>query len=74
MPSIMTLEAFNELAATLSITSKNEVYIGLYNGRGPSQYYKLDPISSNLIYIEGPMLELEKEIAHFQFKNEVNTP
>jgi len=73
MPSIMTLEAFNELAATLSITSKNEVYIGLNGGRGPSQYYKLDPLTSNLIYIEGPMPELEKEMAQYQFKEEVNT-
>ena len=66
----MTLEAFNEIAGSLAITSDNIVYIGLYGGRGPSQYYRLDPITSNLIYIEGPMPELEHEIAKFKFKED----
>ena len=55
---------YNKLKAVLVVTDKNTVFVGLTaNGEGGyTQYYILDPVSSNLMYIDGDTVELTEAL------------
>ena len=59
------IEGFNRLEAILAITTEDAVFVGLTGNDGiTTQYYVLDPLTSNLLYVEGDCSELSKEIRH----------
>jgi len=55
---------YTKLKAVLVVTDKNTVFVGLTgNGEGGNtQYYILDQVTSNLMYIEGNTVELTEAL------------
>tara|TARA_R110000803_G_C11757097_1_gene293377 strand:- start:19 stop:234 length:216 start_codon:yes stop_codon:yes gene_type:complete len=68
----MQIATKEKLTANLIVTADNQgedtVFISLSGSDGNLQYYVLDPLSSNLLYIEGDMSELTQAIATYDTK------
>tara|TARA_R110000803_G_scaffold154860_1_gene219634 strand:+ start:810 stop:1028 length:219 start_codon:yes stop_codon:yes gene_type:complete len=64
---------YNKLNAVLLVTDKNTVFVGLTaNGEGGyTQYYILDPVSSNLMYIEGNTVELTEALNKLKQEDDI---
>ena len=65
----MQIATKEKLTANLIVTADNQgedtVFISLSGSDGALQYYVLDPLTSNLLYIEGDMSELTQAIATY---------
>ena len=68
----MQIATKEKLTANLIVTADNQgedtVFISLSGSDGALQYYVLDPLTSNLLYIEGDMLALDKALATYDTK------
>jgi hypothetical protein len=57
----LQIAGVNDINATLLMLVDDTVYVSLESDSDKAHYYRLDPITSNLIYIDGDIPELTKQ-------------
>jgi predicted xylose isomerase-like sugar epimerase len=61
----MKVIAAESLDCKLLICDNDQVYLGMLGDMGYRQYYSLEPLSSDLIWVEGEQLELDLALNNY---------
>jgi hypothetical protein len=62
----MKVIATETLNCKLLVCDNDQVYIGLIGGEGYRQYYTLEPLSSDLMWLDGEQKELDLQLDLFE--------
>lgn len=65
MNNKLIVEAYQSLAGKMIVASDDQVYIAL-NSEGHTQWYVLDKLTSNLVWMEGEQPDLDRQVAQYR--------
>ena len=65
MNNKLIVEAYQSLTGKMIVASDDQVYIAL-NSEGPTQWYVLDKLTSNLVWMEGEQPDLDRQVAQYR--------
>lgn len=61
----MKVIAAESLQCHLLVCDNDQVYVGMVGDMGYRQYYTLEPISSDLVWLDGEQLELDLALNNY---------
>tara|TARA_B110000902_G_scaffold11980_1_gene14432 strand:+ start:942 stop:1142 length:201 start_codon:yes stop_codon:yes gene_type:complete len=61
----MKVIAAESLQCHLLVCDNDQVYVGMLGDMGYRQYYTLEPISSDLVWLDGEQLELDLALNNY---------
>lgn len=61
----MKVIAAEDVQCHLLVCDNDQVYVGILGDMGYRQYYTLEPISSDLVWLDGEQLELDLALNNY---------